>query len=150
MAAIALGRCADVGRGLSHGILGNECATVTGRAFSGHARMIHGRWRPADKSAHMTGVTLCAGWDVNIGLGLRVGKIESTAMATGTLANCANVVHQGRLESREVCVAAVALFSCWNVVGRFAQSIDAIVAIRTAPHNGRTYRCVVGLGDRCP
>lgn len=150
MAAIALGRGTDVSRGLGHGILGNECATVTGRAFSAHARMIHGRWRPAGKSAYMAGVTLCAGWNVNIGLGLRIGKIEGAAMATGTLANCANVVHQGRLESREVGVAAVALFSSWNVVGRFAQCIDAIVAIRTAPHNGRTYRCVVGFGDRCP
>lgn len=81
MAGIALGRCADMGCRLGLCILGSENPAVAIRAFSCHAGVVHRGRRPAYKPAHMAGIALRRGRNMDIGFRLRVGEIVGTAMA---------------------------------------------------------------------
>jgi hypothetical protein len=91
--------------------------------------MVHRGWRPVHETAHMAGIALRRGRNVDIGFGLRVGKIEGTIVTAGTLANRPDVVHLSRFENREIGVAGITLLCSRNMVRGFSKRIDTVMAV---------------------
>lgn len=119
--------------------------TITGRNRAGSGSVVHDAGCPRGIAAGMTGVALCGGWHMDVGLGQCIGKVIAAVVAGAALPRGANVIHLCGRKQRDIGMTGVTLHGGGDMRGGFADRRNIVMAIGAATvYRGRN-RCMVGL-----